>query len=146
MVTAENKFTDFLKNKGRKFTPQRQEILKAIFSFHKHFDVDGLFEILRKKGENISRATIYRAIPLLIKSGLIKEALRGEAKITYEHIFGHEHHDHLVCVGCGKIIEFKNDKIEKLQKAVCRKYNFHSLEHRLGIKGYCKKCWAKMKH
>jgi len=146
MVTAENKFADFLGKKGRKFTPERQDILGAIFSLHKHFDVDGLYEMLRKRRKNISRATIYRAIPLLIESGLIKEALRGEPKITYEHIFGHEHHDHLVCVGCGKIIEFRNDEIEKLQEAVCKKHNFHPVEHKLGIKGYCKECWAKMRH
>lgn len=144
MITQETKFQEFLEQKGLKFTPERQAILREISSLHKHFDVDGLYEILGKNGKNISRATIYRTLPFLIECGLIKEALRGQPKITYEYIFGRSHHDHLVCVKCGKIIEFRNDKIEKLQEMVCRKYNFHPLEHRLGIKGYCKECWSKL--
>jgi len=143
MITEEDRFRDHLKRKGLKFTPERELILKEVFSSHKHFDVEELFLRLRKKNKAISRATIYRTIPLLIESDLIREALRCRDRVYYEHIFGHPHHDHLVCIECGKIIEFKNEKLEKLQDVICKKYGFEPIEHRLGIKGYCGRCQKK---
>ena len=145
MINVEQKFEEFLKSKELKYTSERELILKAILSFHKHFNVEDLFERLRKQGNDVSRATIYRTIPLLLQSGFIAEALHCQDKTSYENIFDEKHHDHLVCINCGKIIEFYNEKIEKLQSEVCKKYNFKSLEHRLGIKGYCEDCYKKIK-
>jgi len=145
LINAEQKFEEFLKSKELKYTSERKSIVKAMFSFHKHFDVEELFEKMRKQGNHISRATIYRTIPLLLKSGLITETLRCQDKINYENIFNKKHHDHLLCVKCGKIIEFYNEKIEKLQEEVCRQHNFVPIEHRLGIKGYCEDCYKKIK-
>jgi Fur family ferric uptake transcriptional regulator len=133
-------FKAFLKFRGLKCTPERRRILDAVFSLEGHFDVEELYGLLREKRSGISRATIYRTIPLLIESGMIREALRCRKNVRYEHIFGHKHHDHMVCVGCGKVIEFKDDKIEELQDRMCRLYGFTPIEHRLGIRGYCKKC------
>ncbi len=140
LAGAEEKFLVYLKKRELKFTPERQAILQEVFSIHKHFDIEELFEKLRKRGEHLSRATIYRTLPLMVESGLIRETLRCRETVNYEHTFGHPHHDHLLCVKCGKVIEFKEEKIEKLQKAVCRKYNFTPVEHKLGIRGYCEKC------
>ncbi len=140
MKNYTDKFKAQLTLKGLRFTPERRVILKEVFSSHKHFDTETLYEKLRQKGENISRATIYRTLPLLIDSGLVKETLHSKDKINYEHIFGHEHHDHMICMKCGRVIEFKDDRIEKLQDALCKKYSFQSREHRLGIKGYCRQC------
>ena len=145
LITEDQKFEEFLKLKELKYTSERKLILKAIFSFHKHFDVEELFEKLREQGNHISRATIYRTIPLLLQSGLITEALHCQDKTSYENIFNKKHHDHLVCTNCGKIIEFYNEKIEKLQEEVCRQHNFVPIEHRLGIKGYCEDCYKKIK-
>ena len=145
MIDADQKFEEFLKLKELKYTSERKLILKTIFSFHKHFDVEELFEKLRKQGNNVSRATIYRTIPLLIQSGLITETLHCQDKTSYENIFNKKHHDHLVCINCGKITEFYNEKIEKLQEEVCRQHNFVPVEHRLGIKGYCEDCYKKIK-
>ena len=144
MITEEDRFMDHLKKKGLKFTPERKLILKEVFSFHKHFDVEELFLKLRRKDKGISRATIYRTLPLLIESGLIREALRCRDRVYYEHVFGHEHHDHLLCIECGRAIEFKEDRIEKLQDTICKKYGFEPVEHRLGIRGYCKRCQKKI--
>jgi len=90
-------------------------------------------------------ATVYRTIPLFVESGFIKEILQYQNTATYEHILGHKHHDHMLCVKCGKVIEFRDDRIEKLQDEVCKKYNFKSVEHRLGIRGYCRQCQKKIK-
>ena len=141
MISKEDKFRDYLKSKGLKFTPERQVILKGVFSLHRHFDAEELYEGLRKQGGHLSRATIYRTIPLLVESGLIKETLRCQGRVSYEHIFGHGHHDHMVCMKCGRVIEFREERIERLQEVICKKYGFRSVEHRLGIKGYCRACY-----
>ena len=112
MITADKKFRAYLKNKGLKFTPEREEILETVFSIHKHFDVEELYDILRGRSKNISRATIYRTLPLLIESHLIQETLHCTGNTKYEHVYGHEHHDHLVCIKCG------NDLCEELEN-VC---------------------------
>ncbi|MDI6704393.1 MAG: Fur family transcriptional regulator [bacterium] len=140
LTIAEGKFRNYLKQKGLKFTPERQLVLEEVFSLHKHFEVEDIFIRIRKKGNHISRATIYRTFPLLVESGLIKEAVHCQGGVRFEHIYGHEHHDHLVCLKCGKIIEFKEDRIEELQDAICKRYDFTPVEHKLGIRGYCKRC------
>jgi len=145
LITEDQKFEEYLKSKELKYTSERELILKAIFSFDKHFNVEDLFERLRKQGNEVSRATIYRTIPLLLQSGLITETFRCQDKISYENIFNKKHHDHLLCVKCGKTIEFFNEEIEILQSEICKKYNFKPLEHRLGIKGYCEDCYIKLK-
>ncbi|MDD5014808.1 MAG: Fur family transcriptional regulator [Atribacterota bacterium] len=145
MTNIKQQFEEFLKSKELKYTSERKLILEAIFLFDKHFEVEELFEELRKQGNDVSRATIYRTIPLLLQSGLIAETFRSQDKISYENIFNKRHHDHLLCIKCGKIIEFYNRKIEELQEEVCRKYNFVPVEHRLGIKGYCEDCNKKIK-
>lgn len=137
MTTPEIKLKNYLKSRGLRFTPERKIILKKIFSLHEHFDVEKLYEKLNKQ---ISRATIYRTLSLLVKSGLVKELFRCQEKTSFEHVFGHKHHDHMLCLNCNRIIEFREEKIEKLQKEICKKYNFTPIEHRLTIKGYCKKC------
>jgi len=65
-------------------------------------------------------------------------------KVLYEKSYNKKHHDHLVCINCGKIIEFYNEDVERLQDEICRKYQFVATEHRLGIKGYCKECQDKL--
>ena len=135
-----DRFRSFLKSKGLKMTSEREVILEAVLSLHEHFGIEKLYKKLERQGKNISRATIYRTIPFLIESGLIKEVMRYQNKAQYEHVFGHEHHDHLICIKCGRIIEFRNDNIEKLQDEICRKFRFKPAEHRLRISGYCQKC------
>lgn len=135
-----DKFKNYLVKKGLKFTPERETILEDVFTFHNHFDIDQLYEKIHKRDKSLSRATIYRTIPHLVNCGLIREVLRCQNRAQYEHTFGHEHHDHLVCIKCGNVIEFNEKRIEKLQDEICKKYDFTPVEHRLGIRGYCKKC------
>jgi len=139
------KFRNYLKEKGLKFTPERRIILEGVFSLHEHFDAEQLYEELQEYARNISLATIYRTLPHLVESGLVRETLRYQGKVSYEHVFGHKHHDHMVCLGCGRVIEFRDNRIEKLQDSLCKKYSFKPVEHRLGIKGYCKECISKLR-
>ena len=95
MQEHEQLFSEFLKTKGLKLTSPRKVILDTIFTYHQHFNVDALYEVIRKDHQNVSRATIYRTMPLLVESGLIKQSLRCQSKYHYEHIHGHEDHLHL---------------------------------------------------
>ena len=144
MINQENVFRNYLRGRGLRFTPERRVILEGIFSFSGHFDIEKLYDKLHRKAGEISLATIYRTLPHLIKSGLIKEVMRCQDRPQYERSFGYPHHDHLVCISCGKIFEFKDNGIEKLQDRVCRRYGFKPTEHRLGIRGYCRSCQSKM--
>ncbi len=140
MNDPETTFAEYLRSKGLKFTPARRAILREIFASHKHFDVETLFEALKNKGERISLPTIYRLIPLLIESRMIRRATRMAGHVTYEHLFGHKPHHHLVCVKCGQIIEFRDEGIERLLKEICRKYDFSPTDQRLGVRGICSAC------
>ncbi len=143
MIKQELIFRDYLRAKGLKFTPERRMVLEEIFSFSGHFDVEALYDKLRHRVGGLSLATIYRTMPLLIKAGLIKEVMRCQNRPQYERCFGSPHHDHLICIKCGRVFEFREEEIERLQDKVCQRFGFRPIEHRLGIKGYCKNCQIK---
>ncbi len=133
-------YGDYLKSKNLKMTKPRLVIMQAVFENHEHFNVDDLYEQIKKKHKNVSRATIYRTIPLLVESGLIKQSLRCESKDIYEHIYGHENHLHFICNGCGKITESGFEEIAKLVAELAEKENFKISEYNLGARGLCKNC------
>lgn len=138
-------FKMYLVGKGLKFTSERERILEEAFSRHDHFDAEAIFQAFRDRGVDISRATIYRTLPLLVESGLVQEAMRCGEKVHYEHIYGHRSHGHMICVKCGKIIEFEDEKLERIKRKVCDEHDFKPTEFRFGIKGYCKNCQKKMR-
>jgi Fur family ferric uptake transcriptional regulator len=129
-----------LHSHGLKFTPQRRSILKKVFTNRGHFEADDLCMAFRAEGKRLSRATVYRTLPLLVKSGLIREVEFGENCAHYELTMGHRHHDHLICVKCGAVIEFYDELIEQLQNNMCAKHDFQAQSHSLEIKGYCSEC------
>jgi Fur family ferric uptake transcriptional regulator len=133
-------FRSFLRENGLTLTSARSAILEGIVASRGHFDADELHDALKKGGASLSAATIYRALPLFVKSGIIRETLRARGRSRYEHAWGQEHHDHLECLSCGTVIEFKDDALEALQDRVCRRHGFRPVEHRLGIRGYCAAC------
>jgi Fur family ferric uptake transcriptional regulator len=134
------KFREFLSGKGLKTTKERDEIINEVAAMKGHFDPDELFIRLKQKGSKVSRASVYRTIPLLIESGLIEEVERIDRHAHYERISEKKHHDHMICVKCGKVIEFYSPTLEMLQNEICGKENFKGIRHSLEILGYCKKC------
>ncbi len=140
----ENKiFRDFLKKRGHKFTKERAAILQKTFSTHGHFNPESLYLTIKETGLKASRASVYRTLNLLCECGLIERSIKTEQGTLYERSFEHEHHDHMVCVSCGEIIEFYSEDLEKLQEDLCRRQNFQGVFHTLVIRGYCKKCQKK---
>jgi len=136
----EDVFRDFLQTRGLKLTRERKVILEEVFKYHDHFDIDEFYLKVRQNGLRVSKASIYRTLPLLLECGLVDEVKTTERQAFYEHIHGHKHHDHLICLSCGKVIEFYSPAIEKLQEEICRKSRFKSLRHILEIQGHCKDC------
>jgi len=137
---SEKKFRDYIQSRGLKFTPEREAILKHVFENRGHFEAEELLIDMRKDKKRVSKATIYRTLALLVESGLLREVIFGEKHAHYEHVYGYKHHEHLVCIKCGKIIEFSDEKIEKFQDEVCVKNKFKPESHRFQITGYCEDC------
>ena len=140
MNTEKDIFKEYLREKELKFTPERDAILEEVFEKHEHFDVEKLYQRLNSKGKHISRATIYRTIPILIDSGLIGEAMKHKNRIYYEHTYGHKPHEHMVCTNCGKIIEFNDKRVKKIIEEITKDHDFKSNEYKFEIKGFCKGC------
>ena len=136
-------YREYLKSKNLKLTKPRCVILAAVFENHGHFNVDELYEQIRKKHKNVSRATIYRTIPLLIESGMIRQSLRCESKDIYEHTYGNENHLHFICTNCGKIIETSFSKVADQIDKLAKNEGFEITEYSLAARGLCKKCKKK---
>jgi Fur family ferric uptake transcriptional regulator len=137
---AEAAFTEFLEKKSLKLTSQRRTILRQAIEASGHFSAERLLEFSKKKDSTISKATVYRTLVLLKESGILEEQDFGEGKKVYERAQGRKHHDHLVCIKCGRIIEFENDTIEKLQDQEAQRHQFRIVYHSLKLFGFCRNC------
>jgi Fur family ferric uptake transcriptional regulator len=143
MLETEKIFKEYLGRNDYKLTAQRKVILKAAKELKGHFDADKLYHEAHHINKSVSRASVYRTIHLLLEAGFIIETTGNQSKTSYENVSEGSDHDHLICVKCGRIIEFKNDKISKLENEICQKYDFKPTERKMSIKGYCKKCQNK---
>ena len=133
-------FRKYLEKRGLKLTAERQAVFDELFARHEHFEADELLMRLRAKHKKISRATIYRTLDLLVDSGIVGRVRIGEMGYRYERLRAGEHHDHLICNDCGRVIEFFEPKIENLQDEVCDRYGFLALSHSHQLRGICRQC------
>jgi Fur family transcriptional regulator, ferric uptake regulator len=134
------RFHDFLDVQGLKLTNERMALLREIFEIHYHFDADELLFKMKQKNVKISRATIYRTLDLLVRSGLVRRLDLGEDHFHYERVTRDVHHDHLICTGCGTVIEFQDDAILEREIAICQKKRFLPAVFNLQILGVCESC------
>ena len=118
-----------LKKENMRLTDQRLSIWMQINQSKKHLDVEDIFFQLRKKGSNVSRATIYRTLDVLVKNGLIRKMDLGGGHSLYEPKIKDEHHDHMICEDTGKIIEFFNEDLELLQEKIARDHGYTVTRH-----------------
>jgi Fur family transcriptional regulator, ferric uptake regulator len=133
-------FKDLLAAKGLKYTAERRQLLEEILRLRKHFDADELYELIKKKGLRISRDTVYRTLPLLLECGVVQKSVGDGRREYFERTSVKGHHDHMVCISCGKIIEFNSPEIEALQDVVCKRYQFKLLFHDHRLFGHCGAC------
>jgi Fur family ferric uptake transcriptional regulator len=138
-----NRFNTFLQTQGLKVTAERSALVREIFAIHYHFEADELLFKMKEKQVKISRATIYRTLELLVKSGMVRRVHLGEDHYHYEHVTGNSHHDHLVCTTCGAVIEFHDPALEARQREICERKRFIPTFHNLQILGVCDSCHRK---
>jgi len=139
-----DKFKDILKDNSLKFTKQRELILKFLYEHDDHYTPEEVYLKIKEKNPdiNIGIATIYRTLTLLEDSGIVSSISFGIQGKKYE--FGlKNHHDHLICSKCGKIIEFFDETIEKQQEIIANKFDFKMQEHSMKIIGLCQDCQQK---
>lgn len=130
----------YLREKGLRNTSARRTILDAVFGDGGHFTAEDLLARLRDRGEAVSRASVYRTLALLVEGGFVETREFRRAQMMYEPVLGRHHHDHLICTGCGEIVEFENDAIERLQDTVASDHGYTLDHHSLRLYGRCTKC------
>jgi Fur family ferric uptake transcriptional regulator len=137
---VKKEFISTIKNSKLKNTKQRMQILETLFENDGHTNVDDIYHLVKKKNPKIGYATVHRTLSLLNKLGIVEATKIGNQKTLYEHKYAHNHHDHIVCTKCGKIIEVASEELEKLQNQIAKKNKFKILDHKLIIYGLCEKC------
>ena len=118
-----------LKKEGLRFTEQRKSIWDEITSSDDHREAEDIFLALRKKNINVSRATVYRTIDVLVKNNLVRKLDIGDAPSKYENKIDSHHHDHMICLETGNIIEFYNEELENLQDEIAKKHGYKVIRH-----------------
>jgi Fur family transcriptional regulator, ferric uptake regulator len=135
---AKQKFMDFLQDKKLRVTAQRRAIIESAFDTEEHFTAEQLLQWSRRRDKSVSRATVYRTLPLLTESGLVREMDFGRDHKFYDPNYAdHPNHSHIICQECNTIVEFDSDQIKKLEGEMCRKLGFSVKTHRLQITGSC---------
>ena len=135
---ARRKFMEFLAQKNLRITSQRQVIVDTVFSTDKHFTAEELLEWARAKDRSVSRATVYRTLPLLTESGLVKEMDFGKDYKYYDPNYAdHPDHNHIICDDCDRIVEFESNKIRKIEDQISHELGFSVKSQQLKISASC---------
>jgi Fur family transcriptional regulator, ferric uptake regulator len=133
-------FEEFLAGKNLKHSKPRESILDTFLAIEKHVTVQELWNAVRKKYPTIGFATVYRTLRLLVESGLCRELHFEDGTTRFEHLYGHTHHDHIICTRCGKLVEVVDLEIEHLQEELMKRHGFFPQGHRMDLYGICRKC------
>ena len=136
--SAKQRFIEFLARKRLRLTAQRQAIIETAFGTSQHFTAEQLLEWSRRRDKSVSRATVYRTLPLLTESGLVGEMGFGKDRKFYDPNFAERpRHNHIICLDCEQIVEFDSEKLAELEREIGRRLGFSVLAHRLQITATC---------
>jgi Fur family ferric uptake transcriptional regulator len=128
----------FLAGKGLRKTTQRDAIIEAAFSTDRHYTADELLDMSRAVDPSVSRATVYRTLPILVESGLLRELDLGQGRKVYDPNFvDHPHHNHLICLDCHGIHEFEDLNMELLENCMARRMGFTPANKQVRIEARC---------
>jgi len=139
---ALERFEAFLEKRALRLTEARAAIVEAALARKGHYPIEDLIADLRARGIRGSKATVYRTLPLLAEAGILRPAIVAGDTKSYETTFGEDHHDHLICARCGKVIEFGFEAFEILQREVAGRYGFRLETHHHELVGTCPECIA----
>ena len=136
--SAKDKFLAFIEGKGLRLTTQRMAIIDTVFSTEEHFTAEQLLDWSRKRDRSVSRATVYRTLPLLTESGLVSEMDFGKDHKYYDPNYAqHPNHNHIICQDCDRIVEFESEKIERLEDEITHNLGFSLKTQRIQINANC---------
>ena len=140
MTEEQEVFLKHIQKQGLKRTAQRDLILEVFLRTEGHLSGEDLYRLVRKQDPNVGQTTVYRTLRLLTDAGLAREVRFGDGRAHYEHNYKHQHHDHMICSECGKIIEFYSPELEAIQDAMAAKHRFALTSHLLRMIGICADC------
>jgi len=133
-------FEEYLQTKNLKHSEQRKEILRIFLNIDKHLTANELYRIVQGKYSAIGYATIYRTLKLLCGCELCRELKFEDGTTRYEHLYNHQHHDHLICTKCGRFVEVVSSEVERLQEKLIKQHGFYPERHHMELYGICKRC------
>ena len=140
MTEEREVFLRHIQKQGLKRTAQRDLILDVFLHTEGHLSGEDLYRLVREQDSNVGQTTVYRTLKLLTDAGLAREVRFGDGRAHYEHNYKHQHHDHMICSECGKIIEFFSPELEAIQDQMAAKYKFELTSHLLRMIGVCSDC------
>lgn len=136
-------FRRYLREQGLPVTQQREAIAEVVFTSSEHLSVEDIEQRLRQGGERIGKATVYRTLEMLVRSGLVEEHDFGEGFKRYEHLFGQKPvREHMICTECGTVADIHSVELVRVQEEAARKQGFLPSRYRLQIYGLCAACQA----
>ncbi len=133
-------FRRHLRDHNLPVTSQREAVAEILFCAGSHLSVSDIERGLRARGVRVGKATVYRTLELLREAGLVREHEFGEGFKRYEPLAAESHHEHLICMSCGKVVEFSSERLERMKALIAEEYGFRAHHHRLEIYGYCQAC------
>ncbi len=140
---VKNIFSAYLEKMQLRKTTERFLILEEIYSRTDHFEAEALYNHILDKKINVSRATVYNTLELLVSCDLIKRHQFGKNLAQYEKSYGYKQHDHIICVDCKKVVEFCDPRIQQIKSMMGDILNFKITHHSLNMYGICGSCQKK---
>ena len=134
------RFRRHLREHNQPITRQRDLVAQVVFRSEDHLSVDGIRRELKLRGESVGMATVYRTLDLLVESGLVRAHEFGEGFKRYEPMTAQTDHEHLICERCGRVVEFANERLERMLPVLADEHGFQHRRHRVEIYGVCREC------
>ena len=134
------RFRRYLREHRQPVTRQRDIVAQTVFRSHDHPSVDAIRRALKERGEHVGTATVYRTLELLVESGLVRAHDFGEGFRRFEPMPEQGDHEHLISERCGRVVEFQNERLERMLPIIADEHAFQHQRHRVEIYGVCREC------